>query len=151
MPSDIAIDWVGGMNELPELLDSVDVLVVATPLTEETRGIVDARAFAAMKPTAMLINVARGAVVDEAALYNALLTRKIAGAGLDVWWANPGEPGNPPASAFPFGELDNVVLTPHSSGLADVTFQNRAKDIALNIDNLVRGRALFNVVRAPRQ
>ena len=147
LPADVTLDWVGGMDELAQLLQTSDILVVAIPLNDQTRGLVDAAALGLMKPTTVIINVARGAIIDEAALYDALRNGRIAGAGLDVWWANPNDAGNPSASKFPFAELENVVLTPHSSGHASITFENRAKDIAANIDNLANGRPLINVVK----
>jgi len=87
-----------------------DFVVVLLPLTEETRGIIGADALGAMKPTAWLINIARGAVVDEAALLAALEQRRIAGAVLDVFDREPLPPSHP------LWKLDNVVVTPHISG-----------------------------------
>jgi phosphoglycerate dehydrogenase-like enzyme len=91
-------------------LAGADFVVVLLPLTDETRGIIGSEALAAMKPTAWLINIARGAVVDEAALLAALEQRRIAGAVLDVFDREPLPPGDP------LWKLDNVVVTPHISG-----------------------------------
>ena len=85
--------------------------------------------------------------LDQAALYDALAGNRIAGAGIDVWWGPPAK-GNIPPSDFAFETLPNVVVTPHYSGHARVTFERRAADIAANIANLAAGRPLFNIVRA---
>jgi D-3-phosphoglycerate dehydrogenase len=96
---------------LPELFAESDYIVLACPLTPETRGIVSAALLARMKPTAWLLNVARGPVVEETALVEALRTRRIGGAALDVYWEQP-----LPAT-HPLRGLDNVILTPHAAGL----------------------------------
>jgi phosphoglycerate dehydrogenase-like enzyme len=146
LPDGVELDWIGGMDELPQLLGTSDVVVIAVPLTAETLGFIDAAAFASMQSTAIIINVARGPIIDEEALYDALRTGVIAGAGIDVWWSEPGTATSPP-SRFPFHTLDNVTATPHNAGHARVTFERRAEDIASNIDSLAAGRPLINVVR----
>lgn len=103
------VSYVG----LETLLRESDVVVVACPLTDETRGLLDARRLGLMKPTALLVNVSRGAVVDQAALVEALREGRLAGAGLDVV-----DPEPLPADA-PLLELPNVVGAPHSLGYTD--------------------------------
>lgn len=95
---------------LPRALAAADFVVLTVPLTDATRGLVGAAALAAMKPGAWLINVARGAVVDEAALVSALRERRIGGAVLDVFAEEP------LPAAHPLWSLDNAVITPHISG-----------------------------------
>ena len=141
----VSLGWVGGIHQLPELLAASDVVVVTVPLDASTEGMIGAPEIAAMKPSALLINVARGAVVNEHALFDALQSRRIAGAGIDVWWGSPADGVVPPAN-LPFGSLDNAVLTPHHSGHARVTFERRSADIAANIRRLAEGRNLQNVV-----
>jgi phosphoglycerate dehydrogenase-like enzyme len=102
-----------------------------------------------MRPEACLINVARGPVADEAALFHALSERRIAGAALDVWYNYPESEQPTLPATFPFHELDNVILTPHHSGVAEETFDGRARDAAENINRLARGEPLLNVVRGP--
>ncbi|WRH26317.1 hydroxyacid dehydrogenase [Arthrobacter sp. JZ12] len=138
--------WVGGIGELPRLLAESDVVVVTVPLTAATEGMIGVPEFAAMRPDALLVNVARGPVVDQAALYGALLERRIGGAAIDVWWGAPAAGRTPPAD-FAFGELPNVVLTPHYSGHARSTFEQRARDIAENVNRLAAGGQLINRVR----
>ena len=93
---------------------SADFLVLLMPYSPETHHMIDASVFAAMKPTAYLINVARGNVVDEGALIEALRAHRIAGAGLDVFAQEPLPVTNP------LWELDNVIITPHIGGMSDV-------------------------------
>jgi phosphoglycerate dehydrogenase-like enzyme len=133
--------------DLEKLLAESDFIVIACPLTEDTRGIIGAAELAKMRPTASLINVARGEVVDEAALFEALRDRKIRSAAIDVWYQYPKNGVARQPSRFPFGELDNVILTPHSSAWTDRVVSLRFRDIAANIDRLAAGEPLVNVVR----
>lgn len=96
---------------LDQLLRESDVVSVHVRLSPETRGMIGAREFSMMKPTAIFVNTARGAIVDEQALLDALKQRRIAGAGLDVFTVEPLSPGQA------FADLPNVVLTPHSAGV----------------------------------
>ena len=148
LPQGVRPDWVGGNHEFHGLLAASDVVVVTVPLDSGTEGMIGAAELSAMKPSAFLINVARGPVVDQAALYAALKERRIAGAGLDVWWGSPADGVVPPAE-LPFASLPNTVLTPHHSGHARITFERRAADIAANIGMLARGGELVNRVPRP--
>src|SRR4030095_452862 len=98
------------------LLRGADYVAITLALTPETRGMIGARQLALMKRSAVLINVARGEVVDEDALYEALAGGTIAGAALDVWYRYPAGPGPTLPSRRPFHELPNVLMTPHVSG-----------------------------------
>ena len=122
---------------LARVLGAADFVVVTVPLTPATRGLVGAPQLAAMKPDAWLINLARGAVVDEAALLRALRTRAIGGAVLDVFTEEPLPPGHP------FWGLDNVVVTPHISGPS--TPDEIAPIFADNLRRYLAGRALRHV------
>jgi phosphoglycerate dehydrogenase-like enzyme len=102
-------DEVVGADALPRVLAACDVCVIATPLTAQTRGLIGAGELARLRPHAVLVNVGRGAVVDEAALVDALRRRAIRGAGLDVFAEEP----LPPAS--PLWDLDNVLVSPHTA------------------------------------
>jgi D-2-hydroxyacid dehydrogenase (NADP+) len=127
-----------------EVLQTADFVVVLLPLTAQTRGLIDAKALARMKPTAVLINVGRGPVVQEAALIDALRQGTIAGAGLDVFDREP-----LPADS-PLYELKNVIITPHVSG-ASPTYLDRA--IPLFCENLRRylaGAPMLNTVDPKR-
>ncbi|GAB7036914.1 MULTISPECIES: 2-hydroxyacid dehydrogenase [Catenuloplanes] len=144
-PPGVPLDWIGGIDDLDELLAASDVVVVTVPLSDATRGLLGAARYRHMRPGALLINVARGPVLDEADTYAALAAGTIAGAALDVWWGHPRE-GTPPAS-HDFAALPNVLLTPHAAGHTDDTFRGRARDIAAAVDDLAAGRPLRNLVR----
>jgi phosphoglycerate dehydrogenase-like enzyme len=142
-------DWSGSVALLDEMLASVDVVVIACPLSEETRGLIDRRRLALMKKHALLINIARGDVVVEEDLYRALEEGMIGGAVLDAWYRYPDASGAPVApSRFRFDELPNVYCTPHAAGWTDALMERRYRFIAENLTRLHRGEPLENVVRA---
>jgi phosphoglycerate dehydrogenase-like enzyme len=125
------VDEIIHPDRLAEVLPLADFIALTTPLTRETRGIIGPAQFAAMKRSAYLINVARGPVVDEAALIAALQSRQIAGAGLDCFEEEP----LPPSS--PLWTFENAIITPHSAG---ETQRYEAKIVDLLLDNLNRLR-----------
>jgi phosphoglycerate dehydrogenase-like enzyme len=142
------VDTIHPLDRLDELLAEADFVVVTVALAESTRGLIDAARLAAMRPRAVLVNVARGPVVDEQALYEALRAERIGGAILDVWWRYPdGANAAPRPSRLPFHELANVIMTPHASGWTTGLFQRRGGQMAANLDRLARGEPLQNVVR----
>lgn len=152
-PGDAWCERVSGMDQLHELLAEADFVLSALPLDERSRGVFDARAFAAMKPDAVIINVGRGPTIDEQALFEVCRDRRIGGAIVDTWYSYPDRNGDPAAthrpSRLPFHELDNVVMTPHASAWTDALLERRCRVIAANLDRLARGEPLVNVVRAP--
>jgi len=107
-------DRLFGRDELIRAVAELDYFVLLTPLTRETRGIIGREVLAAMKPTAYLVNLARGGVVDETALLDVLQRGAIAGASLDVFLEEPLPP------AHPFWELNNLLITTHQGGFCDV-------------------------------
>ena len=119
---------------LHELFRTSDIVTCHTPLTPETRHIVDSKMLALMKPTAVVINTSRGPVVDEAALIDALQEKRIAGAGLDVFEAEPVDWGNPLLS------MENVVVTPHSAGTTWDTWFRRAEFAYRNMKGVWEGQ-----------
>ncbi len=138
-PGEAPVTFVG-REDLHGLMRQSDFLVLATPITPETHHMIDADALAQMKPTAFLVNIGRGAVVDEAAMIEALRERRIAGAGLDVFEQEP----LPDDSAL--WTLDNVILSPHTSGLTP-KYAQRAGDIFVgNLRRFVAGEPLVNQV-----
>jgi len=139
------LEWAGGPDELSRLCAESDILLVSPPLTAETRGAVGAAEIEGLGPDGILINVARGPVVDESALYEALRDHRLGAAAIDVWYRYPPEGtgvGSP--ASRPFGDLDNVLLTPHISGVARATFEGRIRDIAANLLALRAGGPLIN-------
>ena len=128
------------LTSLEEVFRRSDVLAVNCPLTAETRHLVDAERLALMKPSAFLINTARGPIVDQKALTDALIERRIAGAGLDVFETEP------PPESDPILKLDNVILTPHALCWTDQCFAgNGAADVQAVID-VQHGRVPRGVV-----
>lgn len=128
--------------ELDELLRTSDVLSLQLRLSDQTRGFLGPRELGLLKPTAILINTARGPLVDEAALVEALASRRIAGAGLDVFDVEPLPPGHP------LTKLDNVVLTPHSGGVTPEALEAGLQLAVDNIWSFLAGTPA-NVVAAP--
>jgi phosphoglycerate dehydrogenase-like enzyme len=141
------LSFLGGPADLDEVLRRSDYLAVTLSLNDETRGLLGARALALMKPSAVLVNVARAEIVDEDALYRALAERRLAGAALDVWYRYPKEAGPTPPARRPFHELSNVLMTPHVSGWTEGMLEARATLIAENIQRTARGEPPLNLIR----
>lgn len=148
IPEGPLVDRALSLGQAPQLYEESDVVVCALPLVPETRSFVDAAAFGRMRREAMLINVGRGPVVDEAALYEALRSRRIAAAAIDTWYVYPsaGTDVTLP-SRLPFHELDNILMTPHLSGWTHGTRRRRRATMAANLEHLARGEPLVNLVR----
>lgn len=140
------LDWAGDIGRLGELLERSDLLVLSAPLTPASRGMIGAAELARLPRGAVLINVGRGLLVEERALYQALRDGGLGGAGIDVWYGYPAEGTSAAPSELPFRELPNVLMTPHSSGLTRQTYAGRAVDITDNVRRLVAGEPLRNVV-----
>jgi phosphoglycerate dehydrogenase-like enzyme len=125
---------------LGEILETCDVVTLHLPLTAETRHLIDARALARMKPDAILINAARGGIVDEAALYQALASGRLLAAGVDVFEEEP------PTRPIRLGELANVVLTPHVAAGTRDAFMKKMNAVFANVRRFYRGEKLANEV-----
>lgn len=145
-PDAYGLAWLGATDRLTDLLVESDAVVLSAPLNEQTASMIGAAELAAMKRSAVLVNVGRGPLVDEQALYEALRDGVIAGAAIDVWYHYPADDGRARPSRFPFQELGNVLMTPHVSGVTADTFRARIGDIADNLARLTRGEPLLNVV-----
>ena len=126
--------------DLAAVLAGSDYVTLHCPLTEGTRGMIDADALAAMRPTAYLLNLSRGGVVDQAALVRALADGRIAGAALDVLAEEPPDPDDPVLA------LDNVIVTPHSSSWSVESAQQLRRDTAENVVLALTGREPRSVV-----
>ncbi len=127
--SEYDLEWAGGPEDLPELLGRSDYVILALPLSMETKHLLNQQTFSHMKPGSFLINLARGGLVDRAALQEALATGRIAGAGLDVFWEEPPAPEDP---IFSY----NVLATPHIGGSTDVSMSGIVKAVAENIQRV---------------
>jgi phosphoglycerate dehydrogenase-like enzyme len=148
---DPTVDQSWTLDGLQDFMASADAVVVSLPLTENTQGLVNAPALTAMRPDAWLLNVGRGAVIDEKALYDALASRQIGGAVIDTWYQYPTPTQTECApSKFDFAALDNVLMTPHMSGWTAGTVRRRQETLADNIGRLSRGEALVNVLHGLR-
>jgi phosphoglycerate dehydrogenase-like enzyme len=126
-------DFMGTPADTDRVIAESDFLSLHLHLTPETRHIIDKRRLGLMKPTACIINVSRGALVDEKALYDALIHGRLGGAGLDAFVAEPADP------TLPVYQLPNVIATPHVSGVTDGTSRKRARAAAENVDRLAQG------------
>ena len=139
------LDWLGRPAELDRMLGESDFVLIACDMNDETRGLVDAGRLAVMKETGVLINVARGRIVDEDALWNALSNRRIGGA---ILWYNYNAPGQPEVwpSCHPFETLDNAILSAHQSALSEQMHERRWRFVAKNCARVGRGEPPLNIV-----
>jgi phosphoglycerate dehydrogenase-like enzyme len=145
--TDPSVERVVGLERLHATIGEADFVVLGCALTPETRGLIDAAALSAMKTTAVVINPARGAVVDEGALYDALLHRRIGGAAIDTWWDYPATAApRDPSTRLPFHRLDNVILSPHIAGWTTGTVKRRTLGMARNLDRLAHAEPLENLL-----
>jgi len=146
------VDQSWTLDGLQDFMGRVDAVVVSLPLTDNTRSLVDRQALNAMRADAVLVNVGRGPVVDEQALYEALKARQIGGAVIDTWYQYPSPTQAECApSRYDFASLDNVLMTPHMSGWTAGTVRRRQETLADNITRLSQGLPLINVLKAASQ
>jgi phosphoglycerate dehydrogenase-like enzyme len=127
-------------EQIPEMIALADYIVVAAPLTAETRGLIGEREFAAMKPRAVVINIGRGPVIDEAAMLRALAAHRIRGAVLDVFDTEPLPPGHP------FYHMDNVLVSPHTADHTAVWLDCAMQFFLDNFARYQKGEPLENLV-----
>ena len=138
--ADAFADRVFGPENRMEMLSRSDYVVVTAPLTPETRGMIGDAEFAAMKPAAVIINVGRGPVIDEAAMVRALSERRIKGAALDVFDQEPLPEGHP------FYKLDNVLLSPHCADHTATWIDDAMRFFLTQFERYRKGEPLLNVV-----
>ncbi len=129
----MGVEWLKTYHHLPELLSQSDFVSLHVPLNKETERLIGAAEIALMKPSAFLINVARGGVVDREALLAALREQRLAGAGLDVFWNEPTDPEDPLLA------LPNVIATPHVANMTLETIETIARVSAENIRRVQAG------------
>lgn len=140
LPAEIQPDYYGMADEMDDVIARCDVLSLHLHLTSETRKIIDKRRLSLMKPTSFVINVARGALVDEDALAEAVLNGTIAGAGIDVFSQEPADANRPEY------QLPNFIVTPHTSGQTDDTIRRRCRIAIENARRLVSGQDLLCLI-----
>ncbi len=152
-PQEDGVATIYPANALPELLPQAHALLICLPLTPETKGLIGAAELARLPQPSLLVNIGRGPIVDEAALYEALVSKRLRAAGLDVWYNYPEDeaaraatwPGN-----YPFHELENVVLSPHRAGSSDATPELRMAQLAELLNAAACGEPLPNRVDVDR-
>jgi phosphoglycerate dehydrogenase-like enzyme len=137
-------DEVYSPQQIDEVLPQADYVLLCTPVTPATTGLMNAARLSKMKPDAYLINVARGPLIDEPALLDALQKRRIAGAALDVFNEEP-----LPASS-PFWSLDNILITPHTAAVTERLWERHYRLIADNMKRFLAGERLLNEVDKTR-
>ncbi|MDE1173799.1 MAG: 2-hydroxyacid dehydrogenase [Parvibaculaceae bacterium] len=147
------LDWMGTRADMDRFLAESDYIALVCDLNAETLHAFDKAAFGKMKPGAVIVNVARGPVIEEEALYEALSTKRIAGAVIDTWYIYPNRPlpggtpeANPRPSRFAFHELDNLIMTPHCSAHTPGSDLRRWQSIAANLDAFAKGGRPATVV-----
>ena len=140
------MEWVDafyGPEDIVKVAKDVDYLVIVAPNTPETEKLVNAKVLAAMKPTAFLLNLGRGEVVDEEELIRVLKAGKIAGAGLDTYYEEP------LPKEHPFWKMKNVIVSPHMAGMSDVYVEQAVTIAEENLRRFVkgqRGKELLNFI-----
>ncbi|MEE9198481.1 MAG: 2-hydroxyacid dehydrogenase [Dehalococcoidia bacterium] len=135
----LGLDFAGGPEDLPFVLGESDFVVLALPVTGETRGLIGERALASLKEGAFIVNVARGPLIDHDALVQALASGRLAGVGLDVFWEEPIDPQDP---IFDY----NVIATPHIAGVTDTSYDEIARGVADNVNRVRAGLPPQNCV-----
>ncbi len=140
------------IDQLAEMASGCDILIVTVALNPETVGLIGAEAIGAMPKGGVLVNVARGPIVDEDALFEGLSSGHLGGAVLDVWYSYPADANDldARASRYDFSQFPGVVMTPHISGWSEGTLRRRLDDMAENLKRLQQGLPLLNVVREPQ-
>jgi phosphoglycerate dehydrogenase-like enzyme len=143
--SDEPTDWIGTPERLDELLAAADVLVVCTALTIKTEGMIGARELSLMQDDAILINVARGEIVDEAALYDHLTSHPRFFAGIDAWWIEPVRHRRF-AMEHPFLDLSNVIGSPHNSAGGGIWRDVSLRGAVANCRRAILGETPLNLI-----
>ena len=149
VPEFAGLEWYSDTSELKRLMHESDVVVVSAPLNERTEGMIGGEELSCLGSDGVVINVGRGPLIGENALYDSLRDNVIGGAAIDVWYRYPAGGDRVEPSNLPFAELPNLLMTPHTSGVTAETFVGRVRDVADNIRRLAEGRPLDRVVWPP--
>jgi phosphoglycerate dehydrogenase-like enzyme len=143
--TDEPVEFIGTLKDLKYVLSSSDIVVISLPLMKTTRGLIGTRELGWMKPDAILINVARGAIIAEEALYDHLRSQPRFQAGLDVWWIEPFSSGEF-RTDFPILSLPNVLGSPHNSALVPGINEESTRRAVENVKRFLRGEPVAGLV-----
>ncbi len=144
--TDEPVEFIGTLKDMKQVLSVSDVVVISLPLAKATRGLIGKRELEWMKPDAILINVARGDIVDERALYEHLASHPDFAAGIDAWWIEPFKYGEFRIN-HPFFALPNVLGSPHNSAMVPGISDDGARRAAENIKRFLKGDPVAGVIR----
>lgn len=139
-------DFLGTLHDLEQVLRSSDVVVLCLPLTRITRGFIGKKELEWMKPDAILVNVARGALLDEEALYTHVQSHPDFLLGIDAWWTEPFLAGHF-RMEYPFLALPNVLGSPHNSGVVPVVLMSASRQAAENVQRFLKGEQVVGIAR----
>jgi phosphoglycerate dehydrogenase-like enzyme len=143
--TDVPVDFIGTVDDLRKVLQASDVVVLAAPLTRATRDMIGKKELEWMKEDAILINVGRGEVINQKALYEHLKSHPEFRAGIDTWWSEPAEPG-PFKLEYPFFELANIIGSPHCADHVPGAMSRATRSALENVRNFLLGQKLRGVL-----
>ena len=139
-------DFLGTLHDVEHVLRQSDVVVISLPLTRTTRGLIRQEELTWMKPDAILVNVARGAIIDEEALYTHVKSHPTFLVGIDAWWTEPFLHGSF-RMEYPFLDLPNVLGSPHNSAVVPHALVDAARLAAENVKHFLTGEQVTGIVR----
>lgn len=142
--TDEQVEFIGTLRDLDKILKESDIIVIALPLTRKMRNLIGKRELNLMKKNAILINISRGGIIEEKALYEHLKNHPYFMAGIDAWWVEPFQHGKFEVH-YPFFNLPNFIGSPHNSGVVEGAIEEAIKDAVLNVKNYLDGKEIRGV------
>ena len=144
--TDEAVDFIGTTKDLEYIFNNSDIIIISMPLSNSTRKLIGEKEFSWMKPDAILVNVARGEIIDEKAFYEFLKSHPNFKAGIDAWWVEPFRHGRFEMN-YPFLDLPNVIGTPHNSGMVPEAIDIAIEDCVDNIKRYLQGGNITGIFK----